>query len=548
MRKTAALALVLAVCIYALPWVVGAAPKARFSALTIDNTIYDVRTFGAVVGTGKTTAEKNANAAAIHTAWAVINAAQGGAILIPGVIEVGTNVINFGDNTAHWYRLSVIGMGPDTSKIVSESTTNVIDFVGRNYVDMSGVGFSSSTAQIGLLYGRTATSGSCAGNRLTNVKGTGSFTKAVLVGVAAEVMVARSCDFQNTNATGKAYWSSTTNATIGATSSNGVLTTSSNTDIHFYDTIFTNWLDNSSIVVLENGWQGNFIGCDFSGGDATGVKLVTFTATSATNIFRGPVVFRDGLFEGGGGYQAYFQDSGNATAFYEVVFDGNYFNNYGESTPPTSLARPFGYSDVAKVTLYELTYKNNRINPYIDNSALRLAGTDGSYIEAMSEYGVVTILNGGYINNCFVRAKSIIYEGTAFAVGSVIQVADAVAGTMRTIFGPQPNSDSGVDSLQARGGGIQIAKQAHPPISYLKQIGGIFMADTEFWKPQGVTTDNTPTPVYWDGVRYRGMTPIPATPDNVTAPCSRGTIAFDNAYLYYCVTDNNWRRASFVGW
>jgi hypothetical protein len=53
--------------------------------------------------------------------------------------------------------------------------------------------------------------------------------------------------------------------------------------------------------------------------------------------------------------------------------------------------------------------------------------------------------------------------------------------------------------------------------------------------------------LYFDNKKV-AMTPSASTPAYPSAPGTAGDIAYDNAYLYICVSTNTWVRAALSEW
>jgi hypothetical protein len=360
--------------------------------------------------------QKALNAAAIQTAWNTVSL-TGGIILIPGKIEVGSNVINLGDNTSRWINNYLVGLGPDTSQIISASTTNVIDAVGRNQLTIRDLGIVSSTAQSGILFARNATSPSSGRNRLENVWIVGTYSKACLIGIAAESMRLYNPHFENTGSPGRLYYTSQSNETIAATTINGTIQDSSNTDIYVYGGEFYNVSDNAILVELERAAQITFQGTSWiAGSPTTGSRLLQLTAPLSTHIFNGPVGIYGGIFEGSGpnGSLVYFNGApGAIDYFYGITMDTVAINPYNAG------ATVFGYSS-DNVYVYNLSFKNNKLSD-VGYGTIHLRNLGYSFVEHLSQEGDLEIDSNRAIINSELSAKSYTWGAGSYHNKSIIK-------------------------------------------------------------------------------------------------------------------------------
>jgi hypothetical protein len=75
----------------------------------------------------------------------------------------------------------------------------------------------------------------------------------------------------------------------------------------------------------------------------------------------------------------------------------------------------------------------------------------------------------------------------------------------------------------------------------------VVFARAEYFSSEvhNLVSDNG-TAVGFDNVATNGLRVTnPRVPDNSTAACISGQISWDNAHLYWCYTDNHWRRANY---
>jgi len=125
--------------------------------------------------------------------------------------------------------------------------------------------------------------------------------------------------------------------------------------------------------------------------------------------------------------------------------------------------------------------------------------------------------------------------------GSVIVETDYANRGYSVNYGSYSNINQNYGSIL-----IHNPSAAEP---YNKKNGAIASTTgAAAWNPAGVTYTGS-YPAYYDSnSRWIPMVAIAATPASATAVCNRGTIAFDNNYIYSCITDNNWKRAAVGSW
>jgi hypothetical protein len=487
---------------------------------------------------------KNRNAAAIQAAWNFITSNGGGTILIPGIIEVGRNTINLGDNTSHFFRTTILGLGPDVSMIVSESTGNAIDMVGRSYVTIKDLQITSATAKTGILMARNSTSPNCVMHYLEGVWIDGAFSIASLVMAASESNRVTNCFFRNSG-TKPAFWTSPYPSSIpGLTTVNGSLYASSNTNISFYGTEFTNWNPNASVVRISDGAQVTFYGSTFTGGNTNGVKLLHLDAR-ANNVFRGPVTVDGCLFEGGGGYAIYTENAHNViTSFHDISVRGTNWVGYPSGFRLTGW--PAGQDAYQWWHNWRLI-ENRYIDP--DSAGIDLPNTLGSVVEYTTDTGKINIR--GVAGNGRVTARRVTWGPSGMSLGVLVEEGDQDGGIFgRTTYGNLPSSGSAVNGGFSRSRTLRLAPVAAPYDSSNRATGVLAMVDPGSWVPVGIRpVGNKPYLVHWDGTQWKMVgSPIPATPTSAKAACSAGSMTYDASYIYLCTADNVWKRAAITAW
>jgi hypothetical protein len=227
--------------------------------------------------------------------------------------------------------------------------------------------------------------------------------------------------FRNDTASAQVYWTSNYNTTTGATSTNGTLTASSNTDIAFIGCEFYAGGANDNIVRITDSTNASFTGSAFISA-STGQHAFHIDVPT-DDIFKGPLTITGCLFENP--MYAFYLEGHDTTLtyWYYINVTGNYFNLY---TPGTTLMKTTD-TDPYYTQLYNLTWSGNRTNTEEAGYArLDVTNLTNSFVDHYSQSATVSVY--GSLVESVVNTMSITFNGSAAAIRSFVLSSGYFAG------------------------------------------------------------------------------------------------------------------------
>jgi hypothetical protein len=505
------------------------------------------RWFGAVSGVGKNNTIRLANTAAINKAWLAMITTPVvlpttsfpyehwyGAMTVDGIFETNGDII-LGSGAATNGKTMVRGVGGEQSAIWGFGTGNVVDAVGRKGLSIKDLHIYSASAHTGLLLGRT---GSGQGHEvyLDGVQVVGSYSKASLVTIAAEILRVNNSYFQNGYSGAAVYASSPRPDLIGVTSTIGTILTSTNSDIKFSNSTFLAVSTGMDTLRFDTYFDGSFVNCEITGqGLDTTNKLLRLIADPTD--FNGKLTFTNSLLEGADATMVYHDYIGTADtterSWNDVSFQGCTFTMYTGAGVPTL----FAYKTIAHSTNSHLNMVDNKFASIYKTINTGMLDRCNLHLQS----GVVTIT--GYANNCDITAETITFNGAAYGSRSDIRdvstrylagVSPQAAATVTT-----PTTHTGDNALR----GVVAAIKSLPttPIP-----GEVMSADQGYGLIPGADgSAGQLVPIYWTGYNFMTLGAVPGTPASSAATGKKGTMLFDASYIYMCIATNTWRRIAW---
>lgn len=283
--------------------------------------------------------------AAIQSTFDVATNSGGGTIFFPpGIYNITAlqfgNMIPPDTRTNGWI---IKGSGPQatTLRITTNGAIglNLIGQFNLSVQDMTIDTAPGVTAQTAAFVARDTTSYSCNWVHFKNVYFRGTYSKAVVVHMAAEMCTYKDCTFQPANAVPCLY-TAADNTDIGITNNQGAFSANTTTANAVRDCHFLAYVAGSSGFKAYGsvGWtlENNWFGTD----QATNAMIYLKCSTNAGFMsWGGGLICRDNIYEGAYG-QPYYLDNNHPTwtgQYYNVIDTGSTFNVSGSPTHTASM-------------------------------------------------------------------------------------------------------------------------------------------------------------------------------------------------------------------
>ncbi len=488
--------------------------------------------WGAVTGRNRQSF-RDANTAAILKAWAAV--VGKGTLFIKNTYEV-SGTLSFGTTVQLDQRSAIIGNSDEKSQIISFAAGTAIDCVGMRFLTLSGFNLHSTTAQIGILMGRSGAADG-AFNSLEHIRINGSYSKGAIVTIAAEIIRGNDCKFWNSYPGAAVYASSTGNGTIGAVSGFAPMTTSSNTDIRWTNCMFWSQGAGQNTLWFENGFNGSFDNCLIiaENPDATN-KHVRFVANNG-NVFAGKINFNSCLFEGGYltvFYFDYLDHQAPYYYFYNISIKNSTFTIFSAGN------KLFDYKDISKTQWIFCDWDSNNVSSEAGDHLINAPGMQGCTINAPS-FDFRGNLN---VQQCTITAMHVTWNAGAAALQSIIRDFNTLTfGRALSVAGATPASYT--PDLKQRFILGPVTAFSESPAT-----GEIQTVESGYGKgfPGAATVSGRAQPAFYNGADWQALGALPGTPASAAAPGKPGTIVYDDNYAYICIAANRWIRLQKAPW
>lgn len=211
--------------------------------------------------------------------------------------------INLSDQQPNFSQsIRLLGAGRLSTKITPFMTGAVLlNLAGRNNCTVQSLSFEASAyaAQCGIFQCRSKASPNANNNKFIDLLVAGNFSKACVVSIAAESSLWLNCRRSNSNAGSghKCFYTSSHNDTIKVSPLHGgPAIAGPNTDNRQIACEDYAPYPNAAPVTFGGGSGYVNFGCSIIGGDASGVRLVTYADLDG-GVFHGPVTWIEPHFE-----------------------------------------------------------------------------------------------------------------------------------------------------------------------------------------------------------------------------------------------------------
>ena len=487
--------------------------------------------FGAVAGSGVSSAVRSANRVAIQAAWDFIK--TGGRLLIPDTYEINGPLVVCESNSEMLYEATEIqGGGLDSGKLRVVGSHGVIDGVGARFLTIRGVTLecADGVAEYALLLGRTSGSQSAEGIVLDNVKIRGSYTIAPLVTLAAETLRVIGCHIWNESG-GALYETDVDNAVVQATSARTIVS-GTNTDIRFEGCYFYAYADGSGDMAgvnLRTQFVGGFHACSFIANPVASGHTATLTALhpGSADTFNGKVSFESCHFEAtaasGATVQGILFDNDNSTTYTYSSID---VHNCNFVLKGTGTKTHLAYTNRANAQMILCSFAHNA-TPDVENTA----PLDFCYMlrcRVQAEWFPAAF--HGAVYDCDITVRDATYDANVFTRGSTVKTRvprTMTFGVAPVVFGQIPVGYSGNAAERiVVGPTITVSQEA--------QRGELATLDpTWSWVPTA-SQDDGDILTFFDGKRAKPVGLYQGAPAHSAVNGVKGAMLFDTGYLYVC--------------
>ena len=478
-------------------------------------------------------------------------------LLHPGGILIITDDI---DMTGLVYGISMKCAGPIGSCVIQwggdNTSGNILDFTGSLFVDFDAITITapvSKPAGVGMLFGRMGTASSD-GHRLTNVRVSGYFTKANIYSVTSErqTWIAPYVENDYSGSDSYALFRGGTNP-LNVTSKYRTLTAyNGNTtgsiiggQIYHQGGGIPFWGDtlaDFSLFGTDLYVAGNMPALKFTNGFIN-VNLIGVRQEGNTNsqsiYFDNNAIYR-GFHITGGFLSSVSNGTGSNWCIYgadnAVLVDSN-INAYFNTTNIISVDKIYrsNINTTGLTTVIRTWAHQNKIIAGLTTSLTLPSDVSGNEItylnDSYSEGAANKIIHYSFEGlNLSLKPKTFTYYGSNYmldirdttAADITKGAAISLGGNYRTV----PDSTSNFAILQGYHEGGDGAISGGAKI-YTRSDGNTM---TEWFR-----IDSSGN-VYFLKTR---------TPSSKTEACTAGLISWDASYLYWCYSDNNWRRIAY---
>lgn len=527
--------------------------------------------FGAVAGYNQTDAQRTINTAAINKAWAcattltadIINTPTVGAynyeiwyatMVIDGFFETNSDIVVGTDILGGNGRTKIMGHGSEQSGFQGFGTGNVVDATGRTQLSIENISIRSKTAEIGLLMARIG-DGQGSMCRLNEVNIHGIFSIAPLVTISAEELRIVNSNFQNTKSGAAVYASSCNNTLIGATSTLGTFnTTESNSDITFTNCMFLSYTTGMDVIRLDKEAGISFVNCGIVAGEGDNTVNLIHLIIGAYPLtsFNGKLCFTNCLLEGNHANMVYhdYTDTADTNERYwkDISFDGCTITIFNLGTPSTPSI--FKYKTLAHSSHHNLNIRNLKITSsaaYI----FELCNEVNATIDILG--GVVSLLNhtvnlNGFVTRSYIAAYVVTYGTNAYTIHSIIRDSST-----HYLTGSAPYKDNkvAVPNTHTPANALRAVVSGMTNFPTLPIAGEIFSVDSGYGANLdaggGLGSTGNIIPFFWNGYHFSSIGMHAGTATSATGNGVKGTVLFDDSYIYICTASGSETSISTTG-